>query len=259
VTDHYNEASMASPLLRHARRLIRRFGWDMVRYVPANVWTTSMGIEHVPIRTVIDIGAYDGDTGRAFRAIFPEAQILCFEPQQKQFEKLKHWASQQPNVQAFQLAIGDCNGDMVLQSFTKLQQFSTMRKLHPNWEWTQQLTERAVEVTVPIRRLDDAIAHLPLQEPMLIKIDVEGFELEVIAGAQNTLRKAGICIIEAHAAEHWVDQPSIGNLIHALEPFGLQYAGNLMQQPSKTVGVDYLDVLFINHDLVQSHVMRKIA
>ncbi|MCX6017190.1 MAG: hypothetical protein NTZ50_01580 [Chloroflexi bacterium] len=53
--------NILQPLLKRARRLIRRFGWEIIPYHP--MWRTLLGIERLPIRTVIDIGAYDGDTG----------------------------------------------------------------------------------------------------------------------------------------------------------------------------------------------------
>ncbi len=176
--------------------------------------------------------------------------MLCFEPQEKPFEQLKKWAEKQRNVTAFPYALGDHNGDVTMNAFPGMPRHSTLHTINPNFSHASKFAAMQTMITVPIRRLDDVVADMQLQESILIKIDVEGFELEVIAGAHETLHRTTACIIEAHTDEHFVDQPNLSKIMQALEPLGLEYVGNLMQHADPKFGADYMDALFINHRLL---------
>lgn len=62
----------------HVRRFVRSLGWDIVRYRP--IWSTLLGAEALPVRTILDIGAYNGDTAATFLRLFPYVTLYRFEP-----------------------------------------------------------------------------------------------------------------------------------------------------------------------------------
>lgn len=112
---------------RHVCNFIRSLGWDIVRYRP--LWPTLLGVEQLPIRTVLDIGAYDGDTARIFRRFFPQAHIYCVEPQPEAV------ATQQGMIHILPFALDSTSGTADLYRSLRLPRMASLaavRPGHPN-------------------------------------------------------------------------------------------------------------------------------
>lgn len=62
-------------------------------------------------------------------------------------------------------------------------------------------------VQVPVRTLDSVFAECDLQELDLLKIDVQGYELEVLAGGSGALRRTKLIVTEVSFFEHYKGQP----------------------------------------------------
>src|SRR5499433_3557969 len=70
------------------------------------------GVGELPIRTIFDIGANIGKKARAYRKLFPEATIYCFEPTPGPFERLSQWAAtQNGKVVTINLALSNTPGN----------------------------------------------------------------------------------------------------------------------------------------------------
>jgi len=168
-------------LRRRIRSLLRRFGWDVVRYPPAPSHPTDAwaSLRRLDIRTVIDVGAFDGDTARIFREMWPNAELHCFEPQAAPYAALRAWAAQQgPQVHTYDFALGDAPGTATMRSFVDaLNETSFVR----HFEDTSR-HRPLFETTMRIERLDDVLNAEALTPGVFIKIDVEGFEDQVVAG-----------------------------------------------------------------------------
>jgi hypothetical protein len=63
-----------------------------------------------------------------------------------------------------------------------------------------------------MRRLDDVVEIKTLSEIDLIKIDVEGYELQVLTGALDTIKKCKFSIIELHLKKDLDDYSEIINI-----------------------------------------------
>ena len=133
-----------------------------------------------------DIGAHVGDRIGAFRAL--GARVLAVEPQSAAFRWLKLRYGGDADVLLLQSAVGATPG--VLQLHVNLANptistasspFLAAARNAPGWEG-QRWDET---VSVPSTTLDELIAQHG--EPAFIKIDVEGFELEVLEGLNRPL------------------------------------------------------------------------
>lgn len=244
-------------MLNPIRRLVRRSGWDVVRYCPSaplpkqSCWPTLLGAANLPIHTVLDIGAKDGDTARIFRHYFPAAALHCFEPHPQSFAALAAWASQQrPAVYCYPCALGDQSG--VADLYVSGSRLAVASLLPPQ---PIRLAEPAfaAELTtlpVPVRRLDEVTAELELADELLVKIDAEGFDKQVILGGMAVLRRAAACIVEVHVWERYGVQPSLREIMDLLALADLSYAGTLRQGQQVTGAVSYIDALFIKRRLL---------
>lgn len=124
------------------------------------------------INTVVDVGANDGyftfGCAAAFRRLNISGEIIAFEPEESAFEKLQ---------------------SSVKNQHTDRVQFS----LHNSFVGSKTGSEMATLDEFLLQRRDKNIA-----ENALIKIDVEGAELEVIAGASRWLNPTNYFLIEVH-------------------------------------------------------------
>jgi len=72
-----------------------------------------LGLQKLPINTIIDVGANTGQFAGMIERVFPEARIYCFEPIPEAFKQLGKWSKQKNGkVNAFNLALGDSEGEI---------------------------------------------------------------------------------------------------------------------------------------------------
>jgi hypothetical protein len=84
-------------------------------------------------------------------------------------------------------------------------------------------------VKVRVERLDDFASQLTLIEPMLVKIDVQGYEGHVLRGGQETIRQASVVIVETSFEQLYEGQPLFPDVNRMLTEWGFTYLGGLDQ------------------------------
>lgn len=145
--------------------------------------------------TVFDVGANVGFLSViAARLVGTNGRVVCFEPLPGNVERIEHnkRLNEFSQISVKQMALGAVNGEA-----------SFIVSDEPTWGKLASAGSSVVgkvgEISVAVRRLDDIIADDDLPLPDLIKIDVEGAEAEVLAGATETLRLARpLLLIELH-------------------------------------------------------------
>ena len=154
--------------------------------------------------TIYDIGANVGTWTLLAKAIFPTAVIHAFEPLPAQHGLLEQCARRVGGITCHQTALGEGSyaATMRVASFadaSSLLPLSDTAKAH--WR-----LEEAAQQEVSVVALDDyqARQHLPL--PSLIKLDVQGFELSVLKGAETCLAHAHAVLTEVSFREFYHGQ-----------------------------------------------------
>jgi FkbM family methyltransferase len=139
-----------------------------------------------PIRTIFDVGANVGQSARRFVQAFPEAQIYSFEPVPSTFEVLAHSTRNLGRVKAFNLALGDAPGTatMNIHSDPLLNSIGFLPAAGGNTQVQVETVDRFADQHA-VRDID------------LLKIDVEGYELQVLGGATQRLSTGMIRYIYA--------------------------------------------------------------
>jgi inhibitor of KinA sporulation pathway (predicted exonuclease) len=90
-----------------------------------------------------------------------------------------------------------------------------------NFPGTQEVSTQ----TVAVQRLDDVIQASDLSAKVLMKIDVQGFELEVLKGATQTLTHVRWVYLEASFVELYEGQPLAAELVEFLRHAGFDFTG----------------------------------
>lgn len=167
------------------------------------------------LRTVIDIGAHRGQFSLVARRRFPHAAILAFEPQARARRKYRSVFGN--SAQLFPYAIGRCSGSAVLNVPAYSGSASLLPISAAQFEMFPETGEISYE-PVEVRRLDELVHLDRIARPSLLKIDVQGYELEILRAID--LSNIDNLIVEASCVECYEGQPLIGEVRQFLHDSG---------------------------------------
>ncbi len=178
--------------------------------------------------TVLDIGANVGDFAFTIRPLLSDAQIYSFEPLPDCYQQMLVHLQGAAKFKAFNVALGEQSGELEFQrsSHSPSSSFLRMAAAHKT-AFPASANNQAVKVR--IERLDDVAAQLALVEPILVKIDVQGYEGHVLRGGQQTLRRAAAIIVETSFEPLYEGQPLFSDVYRMLTAQGFTYLGGLDQ------------------------------
>lgn len=207
--------------------------------------TKTLWLRNIGVKTILDIGTNTGQFAISIHQIFPNARIYSFEPLVDCYEELVTNFKDIPMFQAFNLALGDIVGELEMyrNEYSLSSSLLAMKELHKeSFPYTRKEQIQKINVV----RLDDIANNLEIHSPMLIKLDVQGFEDKVISGGISTISKADIIIIELSVEELYEAQPLFDDIYKILLDLGFQYKGNYHQLHNPNDGrVLQMDGIFI--------------
>ncbi|WOO41442.1 FkbM family methyltransferase [Rubellicoccus peritrichatus] len=182
------------------RKLLRMTGFDLLRvdsldYLEraAQLYDTEnqlvKALHDRDINHVLDVGGNVGVYGLKLRGKNYTGKITSFEPIPSVYDKLEKCAANDSNWDTQCIALGDQQEtrEINVSNNTVSSSFLGMNKKHTDAA-PESRYESKVEVTV--KTLDGIWSELvKANEKVFMKIDVQGFEKEVLAGASDSLKK----------------------------------------------------------------------
>lgn len=218
------------------------------RFRPGLLKGVAATVEHAPafkpyhFETVIDVGANRGQFTLLMAGLFPEARILAFEPLIEPFRRLIAVTAALPNVRAFHSAIGPERTSLPM-NVSKRDDSSSLLPITAMQEKIFPHTGHARIDHVRVAPLGDFIDDVDLARPSLLKIDVQGFELQVLKGAADCLDDFDVVYVEASFVQLYEGQPYASDIIDFLHKrqFRLAAIYNLSQTAAgQAVQADFL-------------------
>lgn len=167
---------------------------------------------------VYDIGANVGTWTLLCKAVLTEVEVHAFEPLAQHHAGFAMNTAALSKVSLHQIALGSDSGRMPCH-VTSLSDASSLLPPTDAAEREWQVREVA-QVDVPVERLDDWRARTGAPWPSLLKLDVQGFEVEVLKGAADCLRHASAIIAEASFREFYAGQALFGDVVSFLNARG---------------------------------------
>lgn len=134
---------------------------------------------------ILDIGANHGDISRLALQLYQDCRVICFEPVTSTFETLKaNLKEYGDRVVYFKKALSDSTGSLEinLTSSDGANSFDRQAPFHK--KFNPYIVEVGKE-TVETVRLDEVCQSFPTLQVDVMKIDVEGHELRVLAGGKD--------------------------------------------------------------------------
>jgi FkbM family methyltransferase len=187
------------------------------------------------IGTVLDVGANTGQFASAIRALLPTMQIYSFEPLPDCCERLRRTLAPRGRFQAFNVALGDLPGTATFSrnEFAEASSLLPLAETHQRaFPWARQV----VPVTVEVATLDALAPQLALTPKVLLKLDVQGYELKTLAGARQTLAHVAYVLVETSYQHLYQGEPLFAEVHAWLQAEGFRFAGCLDQLASPLDG-----------------------
>jgi FkbM family methyltransferase len=187
-------------------------------------------IEHEPIllrlalRTVVDIGANRGQFALVARRCFPDARIFSFEPLPVPAGRLRSVFAGDPRVTLHEAAIGPNAGKANIHisdrddSSSLLPITAAQSTLFPG-------TAEIGTTTVKVAPLRDFLSRDQIEPPALLKLDVQGFELQTLKGCESLLHRFSHVYVECSFVELYAGQALADEVITWLRERGYRLIG----------------------------------
>ncbi|MES2807631.1 MAG: FkbM family methyltransferase [Bacteroidota bacterium] len=135
---------------------------------------------------IFDVGAYKGDFARLCLDVWPNANIVCFEPIEEKAKLLQDWADKDSRITVIQGLLGDENNDSV--KFNESETASSVLDEFISKDFNTKYHR--------MRTLDRCIAEFKLNPPNILKIDTQGFEYQILQGIKENLQHVEVIIAE---------------------------------------------------------------
>ena len=177
----------------------------------ARAWRSFYAALFKPEELAFDIGAHAGNRCRAFLAA--GARVVALEPQPMFASLLRSLYGSNPNFTLIAAAAGASEAETELLISSRTPTVSTV-----SGDWAAQVkadtsfstVEWDQRVIVPMRSLDSLIAQFGI--PALCKIDVEGYEHEVLLGLSQPIRWLSYEFVPAALERAWPCLDRLGEL-----------------------------------------------
>jgi FkbM family methyltransferase len=154
--------------------------------------------------------------------------IYSFEPLEDCYRELIRTFGRDPRFRAFNLGIGAEEGSMTLHR-NAFDASSSMLEMSDALPRNFPFVKSTSDVTVQVSRLDEACRGLTLTPEVLVKIDVQGYEDRVIAGASEVLGRARLVLAEVSFEALYAGQPLFDTIYQQLTAAGFAYRGSWEQ------------------------------
>lgn len=192
---------------------------------------------------ILDIGAHSGEWSRTAKYVFPNSTVYLIEPLEEMEVKLKEFCEEFPPSRYFLNGAGAVEGILYLTAGEELVGANFLQ------EENQYLKSDRTQREVKIITLNSLIEKNEIEIPQLVKLDVQGFELEVLKGAELLFGKTEIFILEVSLFEFIKGTPLFSDVVHFMAQKGYEvydFPGFLRRPFDNALG--QIDVTFVKRE-----------
>ena len=192
---------------------------------------------------IIDVGANRGQFTLACRLALPNTPIVAFEPIPSEVATYRKVHGKVAIIRLVECALGEAAGAAILHLSKSADSSSLLPISRRQTELFRDTAEIGV-LTVPVERLDDVAALWAGRTRQLLKLDVQGFELNVLMGAVETLRLCAYVYVECSEVVLYDGQSLRADVVAFLKFHGFRELGsfNPYYHDGRLIQADYLFV-----------------
>jgi FkbM family methyltransferase len=191
---------------------------------------------------VLDVGANRGQFTLLVKGLFPSATVVAFEPVEQALAVLRRLAAGMKGVTVVATACGAQRGSTTVNVAEDDDNSSLLPPTHRQLELDPRSSTSGTEA-VDIAPLDDLVDQRLLAGVSLLKIDVQGTELDVLRGATNLLKAVTYLYVELSFLERYAGQSAPSDIVRLLDRSGFALL-HLHNPISARGGLVQVDALF---------------
>jgi FkbM family methyltransferase len=234
------------------RAALRRFGGRRKELDPY-LATRALVTADAPV--IFDVGANVGATAQRYRALYPRADIHCFEPYPASFDRLSAALASDRLVSLHPTALSSAPGRAVLNVNRNAETNSLLpsdAKAARYWGEGVLETEGGVEVT--LETLDGFCAEHSIARIDVLKLDVQGAEYSVLEGASALLSgtRVGLIYMEVIIAPTYVGQRRLVDYLALTSASGYELF-DLYNQTRRNGRLIQSDIIFVSADVLDRY------
>ena len=199
----------------------------------------ALGVEP---RFIVDAGANIGQFARAAAETYPEARIMAFEPLPDVAATLRANLADCERVDVREAALGRESGTVAMRR-NEYSPASSILRLRDDAVDSFDLREGGL-VDVPLVTLDQELGGRELAQPLLVKLDLQGYELEALRGATATLARTRYVLVEIGLRPMYENEPSFDDVYSFLTSAGFRLTCPLSSLRDGHGRVSQMDALF---------------
>jgi FkbM family methyltransferase len=156
------------------------------------------------------VGAYKGEFAKMCREVWPSAKVTCFEVLPDRVKELRAWSKVDGNAEVFECLLGaEVRGDV---RFYEKETASSVLDEH--------IAHAGPIHLYPMRTIDDVVSRSNMKIPTFLKLDVQGYEYEVLNGAKKTLQNVEVILTEVNLIDLYKGTHLVDELIAFLSKNG---------------------------------------
>lgn len=233
MTDARRQGAMADHLARGITRRVKRgvlrAAWAGERWVsdhyvgPPSAFRRQTIIEALGVNLILDVGANIGTYGQELRDHGYGGRLVSFEPISSVFAQLQDRSRGDSAWEAERLALGAERGSFPINvAANRARSSSFLPQLDVTFGTTATQRYVGSEVVVQSTLSEELPRLLRRSERILLKLDVQGVELEVLRGAQGAL--SSIVAVEAEMSLRplYQGQPMFREVVDHLDQLGFK-------------------------------------
>jgi FkbM family methyltransferase len=236
---------------------LRRFGGRRKRALDPYLATRELVDSAAPV--IFDVGANVGATAQRYRALYPRAEIHCFEPYPPSFARLSAGLVGDGLVSLHPLALSSAPGRAALNVNRNAETNSLLPSdRRAALYWGEGVLETETEVEVPLQTLDGFCAEHSIARIDVLKLDVQGAEYSVLEGADALLsaRRIGVIYTEVIIAPTYVGQRRLVDYLALTSARGYELFD--LYNPTRRNGrLIQSDIIFVSADVLELYERGK--
>jgi len=162
-------------------------------------------------KCIVDIGAATGEWTRECLNVFPNAEYFMVDPLEENQASLETLCRARRNVHFRMCALGAAQGELALHVHGDQSSF-----------FPSEYDETGSLRRVRVETLDNMVSSGLTVAPDIIKVDAQGFELEVLRGSEQAMSTTEFVLLEVSFRETYIGCPLAHEVIAAMGKYGFR-------------------------------------
>ena len=175
-------------LIKTINNILRKFGAEIVRFPKGDLKRRVKMMNHNKIDLIIDVGANKGEYTSELINLGYKGAVESFEPVREVYTKLVKESKNHKQWNAHNIALGNFDGETEINIAGNINSSSLLNML-PKHEQSAPNSKYVRKENILVKKLDSIFTTLlNNNSKVFLKIDVQGYEMEILKGAEICLK-----------------------------------------------------------------------